>query len=117
MGRPWILVFLFFLTLAPALRHSWGRTAGRLVATSAFKVGCGYRLMLPVAACFTWQGTNLEGNGAPPQIEEPFSPSAVERPLPARWSGDDNQLHEQSSISTQSDLMRDLTSNGSMGAS
>jgi C-terminal processing protease CtpA/Prc len=61
------------------------RTAGRLVATSAFKVGHGYRVALPVAAYFTWKGTNLEGKGVTPDIEEPVSP-------PALWSGRDNQL-------------------------
>jgi C-terminal processing protease CtpA/Prc len=61
------------------------KTAGRLVATSAFKVGCGYRVVLPVAAYFTWQGNNLEGRGLVPNIEEPLSPEAL-------WSGEDNQL-------------------------
>jgi len=61
------------------------KTAGRLVATSAFKVGFGYRVVLPVAAYFTWQGTNLEGRGLLPNIEEPLSPEAV-------WNGEDNQL-------------------------
>jgi len=49
------------------------KTAGRLVATSAFKVGFGYRVVMPVAKYFTWQGTNLEGQGVSPSIEEPFS--------------------------------------------
>src|SRR5262249_2583245 len=44
------------------------KTAGRLVATSAFKVGFGYRIALPVAAYFTWEGTNLEGRGVVPDI-------------------------------------------------
>jgi carboxyl-terminal processing protease len=61
------------------------KTPGRLVATSAFKVGLGYRVVLPVAAYFTWNGTNLEGCGLAPDIEEPLSPEAV-------WSGEDNQL-------------------------
>jgi carboxyl-terminal processing protease len=61
------------------------KTPGRLVATSAFKVGLGYRVVLPVAAYFTWNGTNLEGHGLAPDIEEPLSPEAV-------WSGEDNQL-------------------------
>lgn len=61
------------------------KTAGRLVATSAFKVGFGYRVVLPVAAYFTWHGTNLEGRGVIPNIEEPISPEAL-------WSGEDNQL-------------------------
>jgi C-terminal processing protease CtpA/Prc len=62
------------------------KTPGRLVATSAFKVGLGYRVVLPVAAYFTWHGTNLEGRGVVPNIEEPLSPEAV-------WNGEDNQLN------------------------
>jgi carboxyl-terminal processing protease len=61
------------------------KTPGRLVATSAFKVGLGYRVVLPVAAYFTWFGTNLEGRGVVPHIDEPLSPEAL-------WSGEDNQL-------------------------
>jgi C-terminal processing protease CtpA/Prc len=61
------------------------KTAGRLVATSAFKVGYGYRIVIPVAAYYTWHGNNLEGKGVTPTIEEPFSPEAV-------WTGRDNQL-------------------------
>ena len=53
------------------------KTAGRLVATSAFKVGLGYRVVLPVATYFTWQGTNLEGRGIVPDIEEPVSTEAL----------------------------------------
>jgi C-terminal processing protease CtpA/Prc len=49
------------------------KTAGRLVATSAFKAGFGYRVVLPVAAYFTWQGTNLKGVGLVPNVEEPLS--------------------------------------------
>lgn len=61
------------------------KTAGRLVATSAFKVGFGYRVVMPVATYFTWQGTNLEGRGLQPTIEEPFS-------FEASVQGRDNQL-------------------------
>lgn len=60
-------------------------TAGRLVATSAFKVGFGYRVVMPVATYFTWHGTNLEGHGLQPTIEEPFS-------FEASVEGRDNQL-------------------------
>ena len=60
-------------------------TAGRLVATSAFKVGFGYRLVMPVATYFTWNGANLEGRGVSPEIEEPFS-------FEASLHGRDNQL-------------------------
>lgn len=61
------------------------RTAGRLVATGAFKVGYGYRLALPVATYYTWRGTNLEGRGVEPDVNEPLSPEAL-------WHGEDNQL-------------------------
>jgi carboxyl-terminal processing protease len=61
------------------------KTPGRLVATSAFKVGFGYRVALPVAAYYTWQGTNLEGRGVTPDIVEPISAEAL-------WNGHDNQL-------------------------
>jgi len=61
------------------------KTAGRLVATSAFKVEFGYRLVLPVAAYFTWQGNNLEGRGVLPDVDEPLSHEAL-------WNGEDNQL-------------------------
>ena len=45
------------------------RTAGRLMSGSAFKVGQGYLLGLPVAAFFTWKGTLLEGKGITPDVE------------------------------------------------
>jgi carboxyl-terminal processing protease len=61
------------------------KTPGRLVATSAFKVGFGYRVALPVAAYYTWHGTNLEGRGVQPDVHEPISPEALRR-------GEDNQL-------------------------
>lgn len=61
------------------------KTPGRLVAMSAFKVGLGYRVALPVAAYFTWQGTNLEGRGVEPHVAEPISADAL-------WSSEDNQL-------------------------
>ncbi|MPZ16584.1 MAG: hypothetical protein GEV06_01530 [Luteitalea sp.] len=61
------------------------KTAGRLVATSAFKVGVGYRVLLPVAAYFTWQGTNLERRGVQPDIEERLCPERL-------WDGEDTQL-------------------------
>lgn len=61
------------------------RTPGRLVGASAFKVGFGYRLALPVATYFTWKGTNLEGQGVEPDVPEPLAPEAL-------WRGEDNQL-------------------------
>lgn len=62
------------------------KTAGRLVGASSFKVGFGYRVALPVAAYFTWQGTNLEGTGIRPHVDEPLSPESL-------WSGKDSQLN------------------------
>jgi C-terminal processing protease CtpA/Prc len=51
------------------------KTAGMIVATSAFKVGFSCPLALPVAASLTWQGT--EGRGLVPNIEETLSPEAL----------------------------------------
>ncbi len=42
------------------------KTAGRLVATGAFKVGFGYRIALPVAKYYTWLGTDMERQGVQP---------------------------------------------------
>jgi C-terminal processing protease CtpA/Prc len=61
------------------------KTVGRLVATSAFKVGMGYRLVLPVAAYYSWNGANLEGKGVVPTVEEPLSTDGL-------LNGEDNQL-------------------------
>lgn len=61
------------------------KTPGRLVATSAFKVGSGFRIAIPVANYHTWAGTNLEGKGVAPDIDEPISPQSL-------WDGQDNQL-------------------------
>jgi C-terminal processing protease CtpA/Prc len=61
------------------------KTAGRLVAMSAFKVGFGYRIAIPVAAYYTWRGNNLEGQGVTPHVNEPLSTQAL-------WNGQDNQL-------------------------
>jgi C-terminal processing protease CtpA/Prc len=40
---------------------------------------------LPVAAYYTWNGTNLEGKGVTPDVDEPLYADALGR-------GDDNQL-------------------------
>jgi carboxyl-terminal processing protease len=49
------------------LAHLVGvKTPGKLVAASSFKVGHGYRVVLPVSAYFTWQGTKLERRGVEP---------------------------------------------------
>jgi hypothetical protein len=47
--------------------------------------GEGYRVVLPVAAFFTWHGTNLEGSGLTPDIAEPAD-------APALMRGVDTQL-------------------------
>jgi C-terminal processing protease CtpA/Prc len=67
------------------------KTPGRLVATSAFKVGHGYRVALPVAAYYTWKDRSLEGTGVSPDIEEPIGPEAL-------WKGDDTQLQRAASV-------------------
>jgi C-terminal processing protease CtpA/Prc len=46
---------------------------------------------MPVATYFTWQGTNLEGRGLTPTIEEPFS-------FEASAQGRDNQLERATQI-------------------
>ena len=61
------------------------KTAGRLVASSAFKVGEGYRVVLPVAAFFTWAGTNLEGKGVESTHNLPVS-------LESLQTGEDTQI-------------------------
>jgi C-terminal processing protease CtpA/Prc len=61
------------------------------VATSAFKVGHGYRVALPVAAYYTWKGTNLEGHGVVPDVEEPLDAQVL-------WSGVDSQLQRATSV-------------------
>lgn len=62
------------------------RTPGRLVAASAFKVGQGYRVALPVASYYTWLGTNLEGRGVTPDFEAALPPEAL-------FEGRDPQLN------------------------
>jgi C-terminal processing protease CtpA/Prc len=70
-------------------QRSWEQR--RPVATSAFKVGFGYRVVMPVATYFIWNGTNLEGRGFAPTIEEPFS-------FEASVKGRDNQLERAMQI-------------------
>jgi carboxyl-terminal processing protease len=53
------------------------KTAGRLLAGHSVRVGHGYRVALPVAAYYTWEGKLLEGAGVKPDIEENFSVSAI----------------------------------------
>jgi C-terminal processing protease CtpA/Prc len=60
-------------------------TPGRLLGGHSFRVGYGYRVAIPVAAYYTWNGTFLEGRGVTPDVEEPFSIAAIR-------SGKDAQL-------------------------
>jgi carboxyl-terminal processing protease len=53
------------------------KTAGRLMGASAYKVGFGYRLALPIAVFRTWQGTMIEGIGVRPDIEVDFETAAA----------------------------------------
>jgi len=78
------------------------RTAGRLVATSAFKVGFGYRVVMPVAKYFTWHGTFLEGRGVAPSVEEPFS-------FEASREKRDNQLERAVEVAEGADRARAAT--------
>ncbi len=69
------------------LAHVVGaKTPGKLVAASSFKVGCGYRVVLPVGAYFTWQGTKLEGRGVEPDVPAPLD-------TPELAAGGDSQLN------------------------
>ena len=52
-------------------------TPGRLLGGHSFRVGHGYRIAIPVAAYYTWNGTFLEGKGVAPDVGEPFSVSAI----------------------------------------
>ena len=53
---------------------------------------------MPVATYFTWQGTNLEGRGLAPTIEEPFS-------FEASVQGRDNQLERATQIVRETERM------------
>jgi C-terminal processing protease CtpA/Prc len=44
------------------------KTPGRLLSGSAYKVGHGYILGVPVAAYLTWQGRMIENNGIVPKF-------------------------------------------------
>jgi carboxyl-terminal processing protease len=53
------------------------KTPGRLLSGSAFKVGHGYILGLPVAAYLTWQGRMLENSGIVPKFSIELSRDAL----------------------------------------
>jgi len=61
------------------------KTPGRLLSGSAYKVGYGYILGLPVAAYMTWQGRMLENNGIVPKFSMELSRDALKE-------GRDSQL-------------------------
>ena len=49
------------------------KTPGRLVSRSAFKLGFGYRLVIPVAAYFSAKGNRIEGFGITPNVPVAWS--------------------------------------------
>ena len=53
------------------------RTPGHLISRSAFPIGHGYQLVVPVAAYKSWQGTQIEGNGIEPDVPTPWSYEAA----------------------------------------
>jgi C-terminal processing protease CtpA/Prc len=53
------------------------KTPGRLLSGSAYKVGHGYILGLPVAAYLTWQGRMIENNGIVPKFSIELSREAL----------------------------------------
>ncbi len=53
------------------------KAPGRLLSGSAYKVGRGYILGLPVAAYLTWQGRMLENNGIVPKFSMELSRAAL----------------------------------------
>ena len=63
------------------------KTPGRLLSGSAYKVGHGYILGLPVAAYLTWQGRMLENDGIVPSIVADLSREALRE-------GKDTQLEK-----------------------
>jgi C-terminal processing protease CtpA/Prc len=66
-------------------------TAGRLLSGSAFKVGHGYILGLPVAGYLTWQGRMLENNGITPSVSVDLSRDALQE-------GNDSQLSKAAEV-------------------
>lgn len=63
------------------------KTPGRLLSGSAFKVGHGYILGLPVAGYLTWRGRILENNGITPTMSIDLSRDALRE-------GKDTQLEK-----------------------
>ena len=61
------------------------KTPGHLLARSAFKLGVGYQLTIPIAAYQSWAGNRIEGRGIVPEIPVDWSYEAA-------LSGADTQL-------------------------
>jgi carboxyl-terminal processing protease len=61
------------------------RTAGQVLGGANFQVGQDFRLRLPAAAWYTWEGTIVEGRGVSPDVPVPLSVEALR-------AGTDNQL-------------------------
>ena len=57
------------------------KTPGRLPSGSAYKVGHGYILGLPVAAHLTWQGRMPENNGIVPKFSIELSRDALKKDI------------------------------------
>ena len=68
-------------------------TPGRLLSGSAYHVGLGYTLGLPVAACLTWQGRMLENNSIVPKF-------SIELSRDALTEGRDTQLETAAEVAT-----------------
>jgi len=63
------------------------KTAGRLLSGTAFKVGHGYLLGLPIGAYLTWQGAMIEAKGVTPDV-------AVDLTYETLKKGRDDQLEK-----------------------
>jgi carboxyl-terminal processing protease len=67
------------------------KTPGRLVSRSAFPVGMGYQITIPVAAYMSWSGNRVEGKGIEPDVPVDWS-------YPDALAGVDNQLERAVSV-------------------
>ncbi|MGC2657196.1 MAG: S41 family peptidase [Bryobacteraceae bacterium] len=61
------------------------KTPGRLVSRSAFAVGSGYQITIPIAAYLSWDGKQVEGKGIDPDMQVDWSYTEA-------LAGVDNQL-------------------------
>ena len=53
------------------------RTAGEVLGGANFKLRNGYRLRIPVACCYTWNGHCIEGTGVQPHVSVENSPESL----------------------------------------